>query len=378
MNSCDSGSVFNLEYRGEGSAAMVFALPKSNQVLRIFKSEAILKISKEIGVVVDNEASRQQRIREQLENVVDYMNNIMRPLFAGHYVLVPTLTQLPPGFSNRALSLTVKERPAHRKSSKTSEDAENPWAFVLPDCCFVHNSNASVGDLSGSHSPVSHDGLSPLVTADGVNSECNEGMSSGCAYQEPGSKLQGMVLNGTHSHIGKHPGLNENSGSKLISSTVMADMAMITASKASNTTETTSDILDQSKQQNPYQLQDGPENFTLSFEVKPKKAFMSVTKQGQSQVCKFCMHQCLKSIRTKVSPVGYANTLSLVFTIVFPVFEHPASTSTLGLTTLERLRSARSFRKETGALHSNLTLYLSMLLKVFMNVNIHFEVMQVA
>ncbi|RUS82127.1 hypothetical protein EGW08_010101, partial [Elysia chlorotica] len=38
------------------------------------------------------------------------------------------------------------------------------------------------------------------------------------------------------------------------------------------------------------------QDFTLSFEIKPKKAYMTskTSGTGKAQVCKFCMHQCLK------------------------------------------------------------------------------------
>ncbi|GFR69664.1 inositol-pentakisphosphate 2-kinase [Elysia marginata] len=327
-----------LEYRGEGSAAMVFALTKSNEVLRLIKSNTVDKIRKDIRngqIDKSNLLDVQMAVKEQLANVIDYMRNIMQPLFSNQFVVVPTLTKVPHGFTDKAVALTRHERPDHRKNaSGNSLDADIQWAFVLRDCCFVHdkkinfdsniqsslNCNAVEGrfDLATFLDTICKSDpflLSPSFETDSSELRTNKdypniqesllkcGDLSGHGNSNDSQDCQAEAFKSTsrnHSLLvssGNSVIVNGKSESDGDNITVPGKVTSIGLGGNADSSRLSSVSKSEKFAAVSKNLHHSDRDFTLSFEIKPKKAYMlpkASGEEGRAQVCKFCMHQCLK------------------------------------------------------------------------------------
>uniref|UniRef100_A0A2C9K8I6 Inositol-pentakisphosphate 2-kinase n=1 Tax=Biomphalaria glabrata TaxID=6526 RepID=A0A2C9K8I6_BIOGL len=296
---------FNLEYRGEGNCAMVFADPQTRQVYRLVKSNATRKVRKLLRASVtnhDEELSHKINmfVRKELEKVISYMNNIMKPLLSSRYVVSPNLKILHKKFGEQAVLLAGEARPAHRKNSPADNvDPDVQCALVLPDCCFVCNSDwnesnavSSFGnsmhlnspicqeDLRRSNSCCSADSQESSPIAEHLDDSLDANSSAGDEVDEVDSYSFSSAF-----YLG-----NERMEDSSLHICELRDIRDVQdVSEVRSCLDTTNSMAGSVKSE-------GEPVFTLSIEIKPKKSFMTKSSSDDfNQVCRFCMHQHLKT-----------------------------------------------------------------------------------
>lgn len=291
---------------------MVFALPNSNQVLRLIKSTTVKKIRKDVENAKTDEPNLQDiqmAVKLQLENVIDYIRNIMKPLFSNQFVVVPRLTKVPPGFTENALALALHDRPSYRKqSSDNSLDVDIAWAFLLPDCCFVHPANVFTSySLAYSHTNDTPGHLDFTYYMEDIHKTNLRANGELTIQQNSLAQLNGKSGHFDDQHMAQtspdHSSARKTPNSCTMNGSRAADISIAQGGNANSLLDThpmDSAIFDSSAEEVSsfsQNVSDSSRNFTLSFEIKPKKAYMlpqTSVQKGKAQVCKFCMHQCLK------------------------------------------------------------------------------------
>ncbi|CAG5120720.1 unnamed protein product, partial [Candidula unifasciata] len=317
--------VVNLEYRGEGNCAIVFADPQTNHVYRLVKYYATRKIRKLLqngfsSGTHNDMKNIQSAVKSKLEMVVSYMTNIMRPLLTDRYVVTPVMAKIPEGYVERAVELVGQARPAYRKHSQYDAiDTDIPYALVLPDCCFVHHSDTrKLKRHTNSDSTEADDSFespgpsdSEMTLADSQKINQNNSFCSGDSQESTSDFHEdNMDVNTSTCPDGGED--SEPFRSCQIHTDGSEDLSPPHAYITSDRLNGRSTSIDRSI----YLRHDGYSEqgrfiedhcrqetvrddglFTLSIEIKPKKAFMTKVIRHSSeigQVCRFCMHQHLK------------------------------------------------------------------------------------
>ncbi|BFZ08599.1 hypothetical protein BsWGS_11638 [Bradybaena similaris] len=313
--------IVNLEYRGEGNCAIVFADPQTNHVYRLVKYYATRKIRKLLqngfSSGTHNDVKNiQSALKPKLERVVSYMTNVMNPLMTERYIVTPVLVKLPEGFAERAVQLVGQARPAYRKHSQyDAVDPDIPYALVLPDCCFVHHpdcgnlkyhTNSDNADDSF-ESPGPSD--SEITSTESQKINQNNSFCSGDS-QESSSDFHDDSIDINISTCADDGEESEPFISCQIDTEELDDLlppAYVSSDRLNGRSLSSNSIYCRHERDSEQRrfiedhgrqeiVRDGGQ-FTLSIEIKPKKAFMTkVTSSSPEigQVCRFCMHQHLK------------------------------------------------------------------------------------
>ncbi|XP_012945660.1 uncharacterized protein LOC101848860, partial [Aplysia californica] len=347
----------NLEYRGEGNCAIVLASKKTKQVYRLVKCKATQKIKKKLernsdcGLSNSDAKSIQSAIRAELDDVISYMNNVIKPLMSEQYVVTPSVTTIPKSFGEKSVALVSDARPAHRRKSQCDiVDPDVRSALVLPDFCFVYHpktQTSTTEPILEQFSDLSHRGIQSghvcLTITDRSASEHGSCCSSesdsfgsshtdlSCSSQrkdsleeeddDAGDEVDGdLCVRNQDGHFNDVSDSQQcvhkahNGGGGYVQPYICNKASPFSPNGYRKGVGTDCCVMQDRRvggegfisdflrspsmpSQNDQGVNDS--QFTISIEIKPKKGFILRHPHGESsggmeQVCRFCMHQILK------------------------------------------------------------------------------------